>query len=169
MILITGASGNVGREVVKQALALGLNIRATFQSDVYKRQLQGRTSTENIFQCAVGAASRPDIRPMHAPWNCYCQRRRTRSRIPTNGFFSILKLRDLRAAVARMRFSSGSRGGKVAVLKSSSSSCASIVRSARSVSYTHLQFPVAHACPLKTWIIKTRLFPAQASIPKSCR
>jgi uncharacterized protein YbjT (DUF2867 family) len=31
MILITGASGNVGREVVKQALALGLNIRATFQ------------------------------------------------------------------------------------------------------------------------------------------
>lgn len=32
MILITGASGNVGREVVKQALALGLTIRATFQS-----------------------------------------------------------------------------------------------------------------------------------------
>ncbi len=32
MILITGASGNVGREVVKQALAVGLNIRATFQS-----------------------------------------------------------------------------------------------------------------------------------------
>jgi uncharacterized protein YbjT (DUF2867 family) len=32
MILITGASGNVGREVVKQALAVGLNIRATFRS-----------------------------------------------------------------------------------------------------------------------------------------
>jgi uncharacterized protein YbjT (DUF2867 family) len=32
MILITGASGNVGREVVKQALALGLTIRASFQS-----------------------------------------------------------------------------------------------------------------------------------------
>jgi len=32
MILITGASGNVGREVVKQALAVGLQIRATFQS-----------------------------------------------------------------------------------------------------------------------------------------
>jgi uncharacterized protein YbjT (DUF2867 family) len=32
MILITGASGNVGREVLKQALAVGLNIRATFQS-----------------------------------------------------------------------------------------------------------------------------------------
>jgi uncharacterized protein YbjT (DUF2867 family) len=32
MILITGASGNVGREVVRQALALGLPIRATFQS-----------------------------------------------------------------------------------------------------------------------------------------
>ena len=32
MILITGASGNVGREVVKQALAVGLEIRATFQS-----------------------------------------------------------------------------------------------------------------------------------------
>ena len=32
MILITGASGNVGREVVKQALAVGLTIRATFQS-----------------------------------------------------------------------------------------------------------------------------------------
>jgi uncharacterized protein YbjT (DUF2867 family) len=32
MILITGASGNVGREVVKQALILGLRIRATFQS-----------------------------------------------------------------------------------------------------------------------------------------
>jgi uncharacterized protein YbjT (DUF2867 family) len=32
MILITGASGNVGREVVKQALAVGLRIRATFQS-----------------------------------------------------------------------------------------------------------------------------------------
>jgi uncharacterized protein YbjT (DUF2867 family) len=32
MILITGASGNVGREVVRQALAVGLKIRATFQS-----------------------------------------------------------------------------------------------------------------------------------------
>jgi uncharacterized protein YbjT (DUF2867 family) len=32
MILITGASGHVGREVVKQALAVGLKIRATFQS-----------------------------------------------------------------------------------------------------------------------------------------
>jgi uncharacterized protein YbjT (DUF2867 family) len=32
MILITGASGNVGREVVKQALSVGLKIRATFQS-----------------------------------------------------------------------------------------------------------------------------------------
>jgi uncharacterized protein YbjT (DUF2867 family) len=32
MILITGASGNVGREVVKQALAVGLEIRATFHS-----------------------------------------------------------------------------------------------------------------------------------------
>ena len=30
MILITGASGNVGREVLKQALAVGLKIRATF-------------------------------------------------------------------------------------------------------------------------------------------
>src|SRR5215475_530348 len=32
MILITGARGNVGHEVLKQAVALGLNIRATFQS-----------------------------------------------------------------------------------------------------------------------------------------
>lgn len=32
MILITGATGNVGHEVLKQALALGLKIRATFQS-----------------------------------------------------------------------------------------------------------------------------------------
>ena len=32
MILITGASGNVGREVVKQALTLGLTIRASFRS-----------------------------------------------------------------------------------------------------------------------------------------
>jgi uncharacterized protein YbjT (DUF2867 family) len=32
MILITGASGNVGREVVKQALTVGLKIRAAFQS-----------------------------------------------------------------------------------------------------------------------------------------
>lgn len=32
MILITGASGNVGREVLKQALVVGLKIRATFQS-----------------------------------------------------------------------------------------------------------------------------------------
>lgn len=32
MILITGANGNVGREVVKQALSVGLTIRATFQS-----------------------------------------------------------------------------------------------------------------------------------------
>ena len=32
MILITGAGGNVGHEVVKQALALGLKIRATFRS-----------------------------------------------------------------------------------------------------------------------------------------
>jgi uncharacterized protein YbjT (DUF2867 family) len=31
MILITGASGNVGREVVKQALAVGLKVRTTFQ------------------------------------------------------------------------------------------------------------------------------------------
>ena len=32
MILITGASGNVGGEVLKQGLAVGLKIRATFQS-----------------------------------------------------------------------------------------------------------------------------------------
>ena len=32
MILITGANGNVGREVVKQALVLGLKIRAAFRS-----------------------------------------------------------------------------------------------------------------------------------------
>src|ERR1035437_6931436 len=32
MILITGASGNVGREVVKQALAVGIKIRATFRT-----------------------------------------------------------------------------------------------------------------------------------------
>jgi len=32
VILITGANGNVGREVVKQALAVGLKVRATFQS-----------------------------------------------------------------------------------------------------------------------------------------
>jgi uncharacterized protein YbjT (DUF2867 family) len=32
MILITGASGNVGGEVLKQALAVGLKIRATFPS-----------------------------------------------------------------------------------------------------------------------------------------
>ena len=32
MILITGASGNVGREVVKQALTLGLTIRASYRS-----------------------------------------------------------------------------------------------------------------------------------------
>src|SRR5207245_5490363 len=31
MILITGASGNVGSEVLKQAAAAGLKIRATFQ------------------------------------------------------------------------------------------------------------------------------------------
>ena len=42
MILITGASGNVGREVVKQALAVGLKIRATFQSpDVAARAPAG--------------------------------------------------------------------------------------------------------------------------------
>ena len=38
MILITGASGNVGREVVKQALAVGLEIRATFQSPAVAAQ-----------------------------------------------------------------------------------------------------------------------------------
>jgi uncharacterized protein YbjT (DUF2867 family) len=32
MILITGASGNVGKEVVKQALQMGIRVRATFQS-----------------------------------------------------------------------------------------------------------------------------------------
>jgi uncharacterized protein YbjT (DUF2867 family) len=32
MILITGANGNVGREVIKQALAVGLTIRASFRS-----------------------------------------------------------------------------------------------------------------------------------------
>src|SRR5215469_2062253 len=42
MILITGASGNVGREVVKQALAVGLKIRATFQSpDIAARAPSG--------------------------------------------------------------------------------------------------------------------------------
>ena len=38
MILITGASGNIGREVVKQALAVGLKIRATFQSPAVAAQ-----------------------------------------------------------------------------------------------------------------------------------
>jgi len=38
MILITGASGNVGREVVKQALAVGLKIRATFHSPAVAAQ-----------------------------------------------------------------------------------------------------------------------------------
>ena len=38
MILITGASGNVGSEVLKQALAVGLKIRATFQSPDKLRQ-----------------------------------------------------------------------------------------------------------------------------------
>ena len=38
MILITGASGNVGREVVKQALAVGLEIRATFRSPAVAAQ-----------------------------------------------------------------------------------------------------------------------------------
>ena len=38
MILITGASGNVGREVVKQALAMGLTIRASFQSPAVAAQ-----------------------------------------------------------------------------------------------------------------------------------
>ena len=32
MILITGASGNVGSEVLKQAVAAGLPIRAAYQS-----------------------------------------------------------------------------------------------------------------------------------------
>jgi uncharacterized protein YbjT (DUF2867 family) len=32
MILITGASGNIGREVVKQALAVGIKIRAAFHT-----------------------------------------------------------------------------------------------------------------------------------------
>src|SRR6202162_3649903 len=38
MILITGASGNVGREVVKQSLAVGLKIRATFHSPAVAAQ-----------------------------------------------------------------------------------------------------------------------------------
>jgi uncharacterized protein YbjT (DUF2867 family) len=38
MILITGASGHVGREVVKQALAVGLKIRATFRSPAVAAQ-----------------------------------------------------------------------------------------------------------------------------------
>jgi uncharacterized protein YbjT (DUF2867 family) len=38
MILITGASGNVGREVVKQALAVELKIRATFHSPAVAAQ-----------------------------------------------------------------------------------------------------------------------------------
>jgi uncharacterized protein YbjT (DUF2867 family) len=38
MILITGAGGNVGREVVKQALAVGLEVRATFQSPAVAAQ-----------------------------------------------------------------------------------------------------------------------------------
>lgn len=38
MILITGASGNVGREVVKQSLAVELKIRATFHSPAVAAQ-----------------------------------------------------------------------------------------------------------------------------------
>jgi uncharacterized protein YbjT (DUF2867 family) len=38
MILITGAGGNVGRAVVKQALAVGLTIRATFHSPAVAAQ-----------------------------------------------------------------------------------------------------------------------------------
>ena len=38
MILVTGANGNVGREVVRQALAVGLKVRATFQSPAVAAQ-----------------------------------------------------------------------------------------------------------------------------------
>jgi uncharacterized protein YbjT (DUF2867 family) len=40
MILITGASGNVGSEVLKQAAAAGLKIRAPFQSPVKASKAQ---------------------------------------------------------------------------------------------------------------------------------
>src|SRR6266700_5055020 len=75
-------------------------------------------STENIFQFAVGALSHLDTRPIHAPSNCYCQRHRTKSPIPTNGFFSTPQPQDLRVAAARTRFSSALHGGRVAALRS---------------------------------------------------
>jgi len=61
MILITGASGNVGREVVKQALAVGLNIRATFRSaDVAAKAPAGLEGV--IIGYAKPATIRPALR-----------------------------------------------------------------------------------------------------------
>src|SRR6266566_7358194 len=88
-------------------------------------------NTAITYQFAVGALSRLDTRPMHAHCNYWYQRRRTRSPIPTNGFFSIPRQRALPVVAARMPFSLALRGGKAAGLRSSSSSCASTARNAR--------------------------------------
>src|SRR5438132_3899789 len=98
-------------------------------------QILGGTAKTNqhgdYYQSTVGALSRLDTCPMHAHCNYWYQRRRTRSPIPTNGFFSIPRQRALPVVAARMPFSLALRGGKAAGLRSSSSSCASTARNAR--------------------------------------
>jgi uncharacterized protein YbjT (DUF2867 family) len=46
MILITGASGNVGKEVLKQIAQTGVQVRAAFQS-VSKAAMWNRFSAAN--------------------------------------------------------------------------------------------------------------------------
>src|SRR5436853_1294357 len=60
MILITGASGNVGSEVLKQAAAAGLKIRATFQSPV--KASKAPTGVEAVMDYAKPETIRPALK-----------------------------------------------------------------------------------------------------------
>ena len=59
MILITGASGNVGSEVLKQALAVGLKIRGTFQSA--DRAAKAPAGLEGVMDYAKPETIRPAL------------------------------------------------------------------------------------------------------------
>ena len=61
--------------------------------------------------------------------------------IPSNSSFSIPKPQGLPGAAARMHFSSGSHGGKVAGLRLSSSSCASTAGNDRYCSHCESGLP----------------------------
>src|SRR5579883_156612 len=98
-------------------------------------QVLGATSKTNHYGdyisvrcwCAQPPRYSPDLRALRL----LMPEGQKRSLIPSNGFFSTPKLRGLPVAAAPMPFSSGSRGGTEADLRSNNSLCASTARNAR--------------------------------------